>query len=138
MDHTPRRFQRDDRRVPELVETGNGCHQSDGRRGMNYAIGIDLGGSSIKAVTATPAGEALSRHNIDFDPDRNMEWAEKIRALVQQLQMERGGPAGSIGVSAPGLAAADGRSIAYMPERLQGLEGLDWTNFSAHQKWFPS
>ena len=31
---------------------------------MNYAIGIDLGGSSIKAVTATPAGEALSRHNI--------------------------------------------------------------------------
>jgi predicted NBD/HSP70 family sugar kinase len=53
---------------------------------MNYAIGIDLGGSSIKAVTATPAGEALSRHNIDFDPDKNMEWAEKIRALVQQLQ----------------------------------------------------
>src|SRR5882672_7501005 len=96
---------------------------------MNYAIGIDLGGSSIKAVTATPAGEALSRHNIEFDPDRNMEWAEKIRALVQQLQQERGGPAGSIGVSAPGLAAADGRSIACMPERLQGLEGLDWTEF---------
>ena len=88
---------------------------------MNYAIGIDLGGSSIKAVTATPAGEALSRHNIDFDPDKNMEWAEKIRSLVQRLQQERGGPAGSIGVSAPGLAAADGRSIAYMPERLQGL-----------------
>jgi len=96
---------------------------------MNYAIGIDLGGSSIKAVTATPAGEALSRHNIDFDPDKNMEWAEKIRALVQQLQQERGGPAGGIGVSAPGLAAADGRSIACMPERLQGLEGLDWTKF---------
>src|SRR5881394_1538167 len=95
---------------------------------MNYAIGIDLGGSSIKAVTATPAGEALSRHNIDFDPDKNMEWAEKIRALVQQLQKERG-LASSMGVSAPGLAAADGRSIACMPERLQGLEGLDWTKF---------
>ena len=96
---------------------------------MNYAIGIDLGGSSIKAITATPAGEALSRHNIDFDPEQSMEWAEKIRALVQQLQQERGGPAGSIGVSAPGLAAADGRSIACMPERLQGLEGLDWTQY---------
>src|SRR5580765_2317320 len=96
---------------------------------MNYAIGIDLGGSSIKAVTATPAGEALSRHNIEFDPDKNMEWAEKIRALVQQLEKERGGPAESMGVSAPGLAAADGRSIACMPERLQGLEGLDWTQF---------
>ena len=104
---------------------------------MNYAIGIDLGGSSIKAVTATPAGEALSRHNIDFDPDKNMEWAEKIRALVQQLQQERGGPAGSIGVSAPGLAAADGRSIACMPERLQGLEGLDWTKFLGAPEMVP-
>ena len=104
---------------------------------MNYAIGIDLGGSSIKAVTATPAGEALSRHNIDFDPDKNMEWAEKIRVLVQKLQQERGGPAGSIGVSAPGLAAADGRSIACMPERLQGLEGLDWTRFLNAPKLVP-
>src|SRR5437667_9417612 len=104
---------------------------------MNYAIGIDLGGSSIKAVTATPAGEALSRHNIDFDPDKNMEWAGKIRALVQQLQQERGGPAGSIGVSAPGLASADGRSIACMPERLQGLEGLDWTKFLGAPEMVP-
>src|SRR5439155_14078807 len=104
---------------------------------MNYAIGIDLGGSSIKAVTATPAGEALSRHNIDFDPDKNMEWAERIRALVQQLQQERCGPAGSIGVSAPGLAAADGRSIVCMPERLQGLEGLDWTKFLGAPKMVP-
>ena len=104
---------------------------------MNYAIGIDLGGSSIKAVTATPAGEALSRHNIDFDPDKNMEWAEKIRALVQHLQQERCGPAGSIGVSAPGLAAADGRSIAFMPERLQGLEGLDWTKFLGAPEMVP-
>ena len=104
---------------------------------MNYAIGIDLGGSSIKAVRATPAGEALSRHNIDFDPDRNMEWAEKIRVLVQRLQQEGGGPAGSIGVSAPGLAAADGRSIACMPERLQGLEGLDWTKFLNAPKMVP-
>ena len=31
-----------------------------------------------------------------------------------------------IGVSAPGLAASDARSIAYMPGRLDGLEGLDW------------
>jgi glucokinase len=104
---------------------------------MNYSIGIDLGGSSIKAVTATPAGEALSRHNIDFDPEKNMEWAEKIRALEQQVQQERGGPAGSIGVSAPGLAAADGRSIACMPERLQGLEGLDWTKLLSAPKMVP-
>ncbi len=104
---------------------------------MNYALGIDLGGSSVKAVAVTPPGEVLSRHNIEFDPARNMEWADKIRALVQQVERERGAPADGIGLSAPGLAAADGRSIACMPERLQGLEGLDWTKFLGAPKTVP-
>src|SRR5690349_12180971 len=94
-----------------------------------YLLGIDLGGSSIKTIAVTPQGETLSRHNIDFDPTKPMEWAEKIRSLAGRIQKERGTPAGGIGLSAPGLAAADGRSIACMPERLQGLEGLDWTKF---------
>ena len=102
-----------------------------------YAMGIDLGGSSVKAVSATPAGETLSRHNLDFDSNKRMAWAEKISALVRQISEERGAPAGCIGLSAPGLAAADGRSIACMPERLQGLEGLDWTEYLAASKTVP-
>ncbi|MBU6398800.1 MAG: ROK family protein [Verrucomicrobia bacterium] len=94
-----------------------------------YLIGIDLGGSRIKTVTVTPAGNALSTAATDFDVSDKMEWAEKIGALVQTIQAERGAPADRIGLSAPGLAAADGRSIAHMPGRLQGLEGLDWTRF---------
>ena len=104
---------------------------------MNYYLGIDLGGSSIKAVAVTQAGETLSRHNVAFDPSQRMEWAQKIRALVQQVERERGSSAEGIGLSAPGLAAADGRSIACMPERLQGLEGLDWTKFLEAQKLVP-
>ena len=102
-----------------------------------HALGIDLGGSSVKVVAATPAGETLSRHNIDFDPGQKMEWAEKIRALVRQISQERGAPPDCIGLSAPGLAAADGRSIACMPERLQGLEGLDWTQFLETSRTVP-
>src|SRR5947207_1391441 len=104
---------------------------------QTLALGVDLGGSSIKAVTVTPDGETLSRHNLEFDPDKNMEWAEKIRALVQSAGTERAKPAESIGLSAPGLAAANGRSIACMPERLQGLEGLDWTEFLGASKTVP-
>jgi len=104
---------------------------------QTHALGVDLGGSSIKAVAVTPAGETLSRHNIGFDPDKNMEWAEKIRALVQSVETDRAKPADSIGLSAPGLAAANGRSIACMPERLQGLEGLDWTEFLGASKTVP-
>lgn len=95
---------------------------------MNYILGIDLGGSSIKAVAVTPAGETLARAGEPFE-DRDMEWAVKLRALVERMQQERGSPAQAIGVSAPGLAAKDGRSIAVMPGRLHGLVGLDWTDY---------
>jgi glucokinase len=96
---------------------------------MSYAVGIDLGGSSVKAVVATPEGRPRRKTVVHFDADRGMEWAEKIRALVRQIQQDEGAPAQAIGLSAPGLAATDGRSIACLPERLQGLEGLDWTKF---------
>src|ERR1041384_25306 len=93
---------------------------------MTYARGIALGGSSLKAVAVTPAGETLARANVPFQ-DEQMQWAHKARALVEQLQRERGSSASAIGLSAPGLAARAARSIAVMPGRLHGLVGLDWT-----------
>ena len=95
---------------------------------MSYVLGLDLGGSSIKAVAVTPAGDTLASVSEPFE-DRDMQWAARMRALVERLQQERGGPAQAIGVSAPGLAARDGRSIAVMPGRLHGLVGLDWTDY---------
>lgn len=94
---------------------------------MSYALGIDLGGSSVKTVVVTPAGEILARSSVSFDATAKMDWAEKIRELTTCIQKEQGSPAQCIGLAAPGLAARDGRSIARMPGRLQGLEGLDWT-----------
>jgi glucokinase len=113
---------------------------------MSHAIGIDLGGSSIKMVGVSLAGTTLAQSNINFDAAARMDWAAKIKESARRLQREietqwsgSGARAATttgatpaplrIGVSAPGLAAGDGRSIAYMPERLQGLEGLDWTSF---------
>ena len=94
---------------------------------MTHTLGIDLGGTSIKAVAVTTTGEKISEANETF-VDADMEWARKTRALVGRLQSELG-PASAIGLSAPGLASKDGRSIAVMPGRLVGLEGLDWTNY---------
>jgi glucokinase len=90
-------------------------------------LGIDLGGSSIKAVAATPQGDILWRQQLDFDSSEPREWAARIRDLVRQIQAERRAPASAIGISAPGLIARDRRSVAFMPGRLHGLEGLDWT-----------
>ena len=94
---------------------------------LNYYLGLDLGGTSVKAVAVTKTGEKLRQRSVPF-VDRDMEWAKKIRTLVKAWQRELGEPAG-IGLSAPGLAAKDARSIAVMPGRLLGLERLDWTDY---------
>src|SRR5687767_6737643 len=96
---------------------------------MEYLLGIDLGGTCIKWVAVTADGETLARAQVDFAADQPQQWAATIRALVVRVAKERGVAPARIGLSAPGLAAADNRSIAYMPGRLHGLEGFDWTSF---------
>jgi glucokinase len=102
-----------------------------------YAIGIDLGGSSIKAVAVTRAGKVLACRQVEFASDRLLDWASRIRRLVAEIQTQRGAKAARIGLSAPGLAARDRRSVAFMPGRLQGLEGLDWTKFLSTRQRIP-
>jgi glucokinase len=107
---------------------------------MSCAIGIDLGGTNIKGVAVRPDGTTLTQTQNSFAAEQRLVWADKIRSLIQQIQNEiapKELPADSldspatpvVGVSAPGLASADGRSISHMPGRLHGLEGLDWTEF---------
>lgn len=92
---------------------------------MTYAIGIDLGGSSVKAIAVTPEGTLLRQANVNFNPLADKEWASRIREVVASFQSEFG-QAACIGLSAPGLAAKDESSIAYLPNRLAGLEALNW------------
>jgi len=92
-----------------------------------YFLGIDLGGSRIKSVVVNARGQTLEHESMPFE-DRAMEWADRIRDRVESLRLRRGEPA-AVGLSAPGLAARDGRYILHMPGRLEGLEGLDWQQF---------
>lgn len=102
---------------------------------MEYAIGIDLGGSSVKAVAVTSAGEILRRVNEEFDADQQFDFAKKIKEVFAAIQKDQGRPASCFGLAAPGLASRDNRAIAFMPGRLHGLEGLDWTDYlCARQK----
>ena len=96
---------------------------------MSYHIGIDLGGSSVKAVALSDRGCRLTERNVDFDAAESMQWADCVAGIIRDVESEQGRPAEALGLSAPGLAARDGRSIACMPGRLEGLVGLDWTDF---------
>ena len=97
-----------------------------------YFLGIDLGGSRIKTVAVNAVGQTLEQESIPFE-DREMEWAGRIQEMVLDLRMRRGWPV-AIGLSAPGLAAPDARSIMHMPGRLRGLEGLDWQQYLGFPK----
>ena len=98
---------------------------------MRYAIGIDLGGTHIKAASVSGSGDILDRATGETrDRAAPGAWVETIRGLRAQIELRRRAPAAGIGVAAPGLAAADGRSIASIPGRLAGLQGLDWATVS--------
>lgn len=97
-----------------------------------YALGIDLGGTSIKLIgLRTSDNQVLYRENLSFvdgasASDGVPEFAFTARTATRQFTGRWGGTECRVGLCAPGLAAKDGRSIAYMPGRLAGLENLDW------------
>jgi glucokinase len=92
---------------------------------MKRALGIDLGGTQIKAVVVTSHGEIIERRRrATMEGGEIGGFAAGIRCLVEEL-----GEGMPVGISAPGIAAKNRRSIACLPGRLEGLEGLDWTSY---------
>jgi glucokinase len=95
---------------------------------MEYAIGLDIGGTSLKSVAVTEGGEVLS-HGVTPIDASDPTWPERVRARLHELERQHGSRARRVGVGAPGIAARDGRSIFWMQGRLAELERLDWTSF---------
>ncbi|MGY8643342.1 MAG: ROK family protein [Verrucomicrobiales bacterium] len=97
---------------------------------MKTGIGIDLGGTQIKgAVFNLDSGEIIEKkivpsldgETIDYDP----AFLVQVRKLIAELGGEK---AHHIGVSAPGMANKEATAISYLPERLDGIEGLIWSD----------
>jgi glucokinase len=94
-----------------------------------YAIGIDLGGTHVKAASVSETGALLGRASHTTRDARDGAagtWISTIRALVARLAAERGAAPSGFGVGTPGLADAEGKTVAFMEGRLAGLQGLDW------------
>ena len=95
---------------------------------MSYSIGVDLGGTNIKIVVISSDGDVLDYVTCDT-ADAEGSWARTIKYQLESIRDKRGNSPCHIGLAAPGLAARDGRSIAYMQGRLKGLEGFVWQDF---------
>jgi glucokinase len=110
---------------------------------MTWAVGIDLGGTVLKAVAVTADGLVRERaaypiRDIGVAQDRRVAQASNLLCgkgrleacatrVMMELEQRQGAAASAVGVCAPGLASKDGRSIAHLPGKLAGVEGLDWT-----------
>lgn len=92
------------------------------------AVGIDIGGTQIKAAAFSAHGAMLCQRTLPTDDAADRyppNFAVNVRTLIAELEAEVGA-ASTVGISAPGLADPDGQRIAYMPGRMFGLEGFDW------------
>jgi len=96
---------------------------------MNYAIGLDIGGTNIKALAVTPGGRVLAQTIVPTTDTGKRGWEQNVRRAKDTLLQIVMQPPTWIGLAAPGLASANGSSIAVMPGRLPGLEGLVWQKF---------
>ncbi|MDW3645628.1 MAG: ROK family protein [Bacteroidia bacterium] len=100
-------------------------------------IGIDLGGTHIKGILMSQEGKILHKlHRKTDDQEAKLGfaiWQRRIKEMIEELSAGKQYP---IGISAPGLPRADGKAIAYMPGRLQGLEDFDWSSYINNPKTF--
>jgi len=98
-----------------------------------WLLGLDLGGTRLKALCLTPDGGEIARATAPTD---GADWQQSVKSCVAGLLENHGQPA-AIGVAAPGLPSPDERCIASMPGRLAGLEELDWRDFLGCEKAVP-
>jgi len=94
------------------------------------AIGIDLGGTNVKALLVAADGRILAEGMVPTLDDGTDGWRHQVAQLVAEMSAKAGGQADlCLGLAAPGMAARNNRTIRSMPGRLQGLENLNWTDF---------
>jgi glucokinase len=89
-------------------------------------IGIDIGGSNIKGVLLNENGEILHRHAMPTNDNDEGSWRKDVVEMVKLMKAGHGGIIEVIGISCPGLANEENNAIAYLPNRLSGIENLNW------------
>ena len=100
---------------------------------MNATIGIDLGGTRIKAVAINTEGKILHHLYTNTNDGDGAVWKNAVKETVDELLQRLSSKSLLVGISAPGLPDRENEAIACMPGRMQGLEFLVWKDFLKHQ-----
>jgi glucokinase len=92
-------------------------------------IGIDLGGTRIKAAVLDKQGKLLHQQITLTEDGSDGVWKETIKGIVKELVAKQALTDFVVGISAPGIPNNENTAIAYMPGRLEGLQGFLWNAF---------
>jgi len=95
----------------------------------DITIGVDLGGTRIKAVAIDGSGNLLHQYYQPTNDGIESMWKEAVYTAVNEMKSKIKNASSWIGISAPGLPNANNSAISFMPGRLQGLENFNWTEF---------
>jgi glucokinase len=95
----------------------------------SFSIGIDLGGTHIKAVAVSHDGHVLKRvrRPTNDSSDTMDTWVETVRQTLSHMESSQGRRVSRLGLATPGMMESDSRRVALCPGKLEGLEGFDWT-----------
>src|SRR5258705_13333967 len=97
------------------------------------AIGIDLGGTRIKAIAIDANGDQLGQLYQPTNDGDDKVWKNAVAKAVNDLEEKLNKQNIVIGISAPGLPDKKNSAIAFMPGRVQGLENFVWSDFLRQQ-----
>jgi len=92
-------------------------------------IGIDLGGTRIKAIAIDESGKILHRHYQPTNDVNDTVWKNAVAESVKKIQSKLSDVKSIVGICAPGLPNSVNTAIGFMPGRLKGLENFIWSDF---------
>jgi len=104
-----------------------GLLAKDNINSMKTIIGIDIGGTRIKAVAMDSEGHISHQLYRPTNDGDDKTWKQAVAQAVTELQNKTNSTEVLIGISAPGLPNEGNTAIAFMPGRMQGLENFNWS-----------
>ena len=100
---------------------------------QTYLLGIDLGGTNIKAVLTNPKGEILEemlRPTMDIEEiDNSIVWKTNIKEMIANFQTKTNHSIAHIGISSPGTINAENTGVISNGTKLLGIENFIWKEY---------
>lgn len=96
-------------------------------------IGIDIGGTAIKATLTDPSGSlltAISTPTLDIaGQDNSPVWKASVKRLIEELEKKAPEQITAIGISTPGTVDPTHSQVISNGTKMLGIEGHNWSEY---------